>query len=216
MALRDKAPPSLLIAFASTHYADNLQEIVLGLSERLATQNIMGCTGESFVVDGREIEEELCISAWAAWWPDPVEDRLGPQVELTHATFDSTDATFKNLPQLDDNSSIILLADPYSFPTDILLARLNEEHPGVRVIGGMASGATRPGDAKIVHGDNVTSEGAVVAALRNVPLTCVVSPRMPADRRTLRHHESGAQRHIRTRRPSRPWSAQSDLRPTAE
>ncbi len=42
-------------------------------------------------------------------------------------------------------SAILLLGDPFSLPTDLLLEQMNESHPGLpKVLGGMASGIRGP------------------------------------------------------------------------
>ena len=161
-------PPTLLVVFASSHFEDQLQEIAQRVNETLQPQNTMGCTGESIVADELEIEGEPCISIWAAWWPDA-------SINLSHVTFDRENANFVGLPDVSTDSSILLLADPFSFPADVLLAKMNEEKPGTQMIGGMASGASRPGEAKLVFNEKVLEEGCVLATLSGVPITCVVS-----------------------------------------
>ena len=112
----------------------------------------MGCTGESIVADELEIEGEPCVSVWAAWWPDA-------SLSLSHVTYDQSTAGFSGLPGLSTEQSVLLFADPFTFPADVLLARMNDEYAGTQVIGGMASGGTRPGEAKLVFNENVLDEG---------------------------------------------------------
>ena len=46
---------------------------------------------------------------------------------------------------------IIMLADPFTFPADGLLTELNDEPGAPVVVGGLASGGRRPGDAPPVR-----------------------------------------------------------------
>jgi small ligand-binding sensory domain FIST len=46
-------------------------------------------------------------------------------------------------------------------PVDMYLRRFNEDHPGIPVIGGMASGGMGPGDNRLLLGDQVLRDGAV-------------------------------------------------------
>ena len=39
---------------------------------------------------------------------------------------------------------VLLLGDPFTFPIDLFLRRVNEDSPGLRVLGGMASGVRAP------------------------------------------------------------------------
>jgi small ligand-binding sensory domain FIST len=73
-------------------------------------------------------------------------------------------------------SFLLLLGDPFSFPTDHFLERLNEDRPGVPVAGGMASGAAEPGENRLFFGREAIAEGAVAALISGpVRLRTVVS-----------------------------------------
>jgi small ligand-binding sensory domain FIST len=73
-------------------------------------------------------------------------------------------------------SALLLLADPFSFPADKLLVRLNNEHPGVVALGGMASGGRRPEQNRLLLGSRVFSRGAVGVRLHGgVAIRSVVS-----------------------------------------
>ena len=65
-------------------------------------------------------------------------------------------------PDLDDDpSTLLLLADPFSFPVDGFLRRLNEDRPGLTVIGGLASAGGAPGGNRLVLDGEVLEDGAV-------------------------------------------------------
>jgi small ligand-binding sensory domain FIST len=69
---------------------------------------------------------------------------------------------------------VILLSDPYTFPTDAVLSALAHDAPGVPVLGGMASARTGTGDAALFFSDEVRERGAVGAVLSGVEvLPCV-------------------------------------------
>ena len=59
------------------------------------------------------------------------------------------------------NASLLVLGDPFTFPADLLLDRVNEEHPGVPVFGGMASGSSTPGENRLLLGRQALEDGAV-------------------------------------------------------
>jgi small ligand-binding sensory domain FIST len=56
---------------------------------------------------------------------------------------------------------LLLLADPFSIPTDGMLDRLRAKAPTVRVVGGMASTGRAPGGNRLVLDDAVFDNGAV-------------------------------------------------------
>jgi small ligand-binding sensory domain FIST len=69
-----------------------------------------------------------------------------------------------------------MLAEPFSFPADQLLGRLNEDRPGVTILGGMASGGGRPGQNRLLLGPNQIDSGAVAALISGpVSVRSVVS-----------------------------------------
>jgi small ligand-binding sensory domain FIST len=63
-------------------------------------------------------------------------------------------------------SALLLLGDPFTFPTDAFLDQVNNNHVGLRVMGGMASGAREPGQSRLILGDRILSEGAVGALVQ--------------------------------------------------
>jgi small ligand-binding sensory domain FIST len=56
---------------------------------------------------------------------------------------------------------LLLLADPFSIPSDGVLDRLRAKAPGVQVVGGMASTGRAPGGNRLVLDDAVYDDGAV-------------------------------------------------------
>ena len=68
-----------------------------------------------------------------------------------------------------------MVADPFSFPADLLLRHLNEHLPGVTVVGGMASGGPAPGESRLFHDDAVRSTGAVGMHVTGVDVRTLVS-----------------------------------------
>jgi small ligand-binding sensory domain FIST len=70
---------------------------------------------------------------------------------------------------------VILLPDPYSFATDVLLRRLHREAPGVPVLGGLSSGRTFEHTAALFHDELVLESGMVGARLDGVEMLPCVS-----------------------------------------
>ena len=75
-----------------------------------------------------------------------------------------------------DPQSLLLVGDPFSFPVDTLLKDLGQRHPGLPVLGGMASAARGPGGNRLALGSRIFTDGAVGALLGpGVAMTSVVS-----------------------------------------
>jgi small ligand-binding sensory domain FIST len=61
--------------------------------------------------------------------------------------------------------ALVLVGDPFSFPAESFLAWVDAHHPGLRVVGGMASAARGPGGNRLALGTKVRTGGAVGALL---------------------------------------------------
>ncbi len=156
-----EATPDLAFVFTSADRVEACQTIADQICDRLGTECLVGCTGESVVGVGREVEESTALSLWVARMP-------GGHVLPMHLTFERTgeggailgwpDALLHDWPS---RAALLLLGEPYSFPADFLLEWTNREHPDVAVVGGMASGASRPGDSRLILGRQVFTTGAV-------------------------------------------------------
>jgi small ligand-binding sensory domain FIST len=60
---------------------------------------------------------------------------------------------------------LLVLGEPFSFPPEVLLELVNDEHPGVPVIGGMASTASQPGENRLLLSGTAVDTGAVAVLL---------------------------------------------------
>lgn len=153
--LGEGEPADLTLVFASMHHADAFGAIAPSLREAGLGRCLIGCTGESIVGEGQEVEETPALSVWAARLP-------GVEVQARRLTFE--EGEFSSLPG-DARSGVLLLADPFSFPADQYLKVVNAERPGLPVIGGMASGSQRPGQHRLILNDTVFEDGAVAVEL---------------------------------------------------
>jgi small ligand-binding sensory domain FIST len=167
----DDSPPDLALVFVTPPHAAALAEVARTVSATLAPGALLGCAAVSVVGGHREVERGPAMSLWAG--------RTGPVAPL-HLTVEATPEgpTFIGWPDTvpDDASALLLIADPFSFPADALLARLADDHPGLPVVGGLASAAQVPGENRLVFGDGVVAEGAIGAFLGSgVSVATVVS-----------------------------------------
>ena len=79
------------------------------------------------------------------------------------------------VPDLQGAGGALLLPDPYSFPTDAVLAELADRAPGVPVLGGVSSARTLRGQAALFLGERVVPGGAVGVRFDGVELLPCVS-----------------------------------------
>lgn len=69
----------------------------------------------------------------------------------------------------------LLLPDPYSFPSNLLIEHLNTDLPGTTVVGGVVSGGRRRGDTRLFRDRDVLTSGLVGVRLPGAHSVSVVS-----------------------------------------
>lgn len=181
----DATPPDLVVIFASVHHTDAFDDIVASVRALVAPRIVIGATASGIVADEREIEDGPALALFAAVLP---ATHVEP-VRLQH--FDTPDgSTFVGWPDEtgpvapparqpdgegshgDGESTVILLADPFSFPADAFLSRLNTSHPGMAVIGGLTSAARGPGGNRLaLFGLDLDANGVFTGGAVGVVLT---------------------------------------------
>ena len=163
--------PDLLVCFASPHFAGALDDMTHAIRNLLDPAVLLGITTSAVIGDAREVESGPALSVFAARIPNV---RLTPVALRVEETPDG--ASVVGWPDLEGTpETLLLLADPFTFPVDSCMRRLNDDRPGVAVIGGLASGATRPGGNRLVLDARVVADGAVGVFLEGAEITTVVS-----------------------------------------
>ena len=168
------ATPDLVLAFATHHHGPALEGLGPALARATGAAVVAGCTAESVIAGSREVEGRPGIALWAACLPNTTV-RMH---QITAHAGPGGDPAFSRLPAIGkpEDGCMLLLADPYGFPVDAFLARLNEALPGVPAMGGMASGALGPGQTLFFSADGVREAGCTVVAIEGaIELFPVVS-----------------------------------------
>lgn len=159
--------PDLAMLFLSPHHARQAEDLAAMAKRRLVPRCLLGCTGETVVGNGRELEEGPALSLWLGKWKTAVELQpfhlVWERMPEEPSILGWPDGLVGAAP---DQATMLLLGDPFSFPVDDFLRQVNENHPGVRVMGGMASGARGPGQSRLLFNDRVFRQGAVGVLLQ--------------------------------------------------
>ena len=160
----------LVFVFLSAVHVGDVAEAAHALREELAPQRLVGCVAEGVLARGRELEAGPAVAVWAASLP-------GASVQTFHVGVHPTDegVAVDGFPELNDPSLVVLLADPFTFPVSPFLRELNERHPRLPIVGGIAAGAGRPGTQALVVDDEVHEDGAVGATVAGARVKTVVS-----------------------------------------
>jgi len=163
-------PPDLALLFVTPHHRSLVPEAAKLVRDALGPRTLIGCAAQSIVGGRREVEESPGVSLWAG--------RTGP-VRPFHlqVTITPDGPTLTGWPDdIAESSGMLVLADPFSFPTPDFLERMDEDHRGLPLVGGIALAGSEPGDNRLVLDDQVVEEGAVGVLLgAGVHLSTVVS-----------------------------------------
>ena len=155
--------PDLVVAFATHHHGSALDDLGPELVRATGAPAVLGCTAESVIGGGIEVENAAGLSLWAASLPDTRVRTF----EVTSSMGPDDRPIFSALPPVEESrlASLLLLADPFSFPMDPYLSLLNEELPSVPAMGGMASGAMGPGQSLLFTPSGTLESGCVGVVL---------------------------------------------------
>lgn len=161
------ATPDLALVFFSPHHNKEADFLAKELCETLGTEKLLGCSGESIVGTSREVEGTPAISLWLAKFTTGTVTPMYLHLEQTKegGIIDGWPQSIAG--QWSSDTFLLLLGEPYSFPADLLLERLNEDRPGTAVVGGMSSGGDAPGEHRLILGRETYAEGAVAVLVEN-------------------------------------------------
>ena len=169
--------PDLAFVFLSAAHAAAYGEVPALVRRGLGDCPLLGCSGGGVIGAGREVEGGPGLAIAAAAMPeaelslfhvenDGLPDQDSPPERWWEVVGSSPDG----------QPDFVLLADPFSFAADRLIAGLDYAFPGSATIGGLASGAHGPGGNALYVGDEVRTSGAIgVAVAGSVTIDTVVA-----------------------------------------
>ncbi len=169
----------LAVVFFTPDHARHAESLLRSLKKDFGPKHILGCVAESVAGTGVEIEEAPAISLWLARW----EAKRHVSLE-TFELHDEKTSEGRNLLGWPDglieydpaDSVLLVLGDPHTLPVDRLLQGVNENYPGLKLVGGMASGTRGPGSCRLISDRGLFRSGAVGVMLRGeIGLTTIVS-----------------------------------------
>lgn len=163
------AAVDLALVFAGATSPTEIEAGVVAVQERLGARVLVGCGAQGVLGAGRELEEGG-VAVWAA----SLSDAHAETFHLEASATSGSTLAISGMPDLEDADAMILLADPFSFPVEPLLARISSQHPGLPVVGGLASGGG-PGRGVLVRDAEVPRRGAVGVVLSGVDMRPCVS-----------------------------------------
>ncbi len=172
--------PDLAVVFASGAHLAAPEATLEGVYAELSPGSLVGCGAGGVLGCGRELESGTAVAVWAAALGEGSADTFHATVT---AEGDDEPGLLEGMPEPGAEDTLVMLPDPYSFPTDAVLAGLSRDVPGVPVLGGLSSGRTVQGTGALFHDRELLEEGAVGFCLRGVELLpCVSQGAVPLGR----------------------------------
>jgi small ligand-binding sensory domain FIST len=165
----------LAFVFVSSAYGQPIRAAMEGLSDLLEVPTLIAATAEGVLAEGEEHESGPAVAVWLARLPGAMIEPLALEYSKT-----PDGGMFVGWPQAlerdwPDDATLLLIADPFSFPVDAVIRRLDEDHPGVPIVGGMASGGMVPGSNTLVVNSRTYDSGAVGVVIGGGRIRPVVS-----------------------------------------
>lgn len=170
--------PDLAVLFVTGAFAGATDDLAHAVRELLHPRALVGATAVSILAAGREVEARPAVSLFAASWGGRL--RTGPSGARAVRFDTEREGDGWRVQGTDDvavdGATLVLLADPFTFPVDGFVEELTERAPGLTVVGGLASAASGPGGNRLVADGVVTDRGAVGLYLPpGAPVRAVVS-----------------------------------------
>ncbi len=148
--------PDLALLFVRGHDPDAIADMAAAICSLLQPRVLAASTALAVVGGSYEAEQGTAISLWAG--------RVGEVEAVRLATAESAEGTA--VVGMPDSAALgprtlLLLADPFTFPSDAFLRATNEQYPNLRVLGGVASAPGGPGANRLALGQRMYHDGAV-------------------------------------------------------
>ncbi len=161
----DGAQPDLLLAFVSNDHSARYGLLPELVAATFPNALLLGCSAESVIGGGREIEDRPGLSLTAAVLPGVVLHGFRLASELPEP--DAAAAEWQHLVgvRAEDEPAFVLLGDPFTVDAEALVAGLDASFPRAGKIGGLASGGSDPGENALFIGAELFRDGAVGLAL---------------------------------------------------
>jgi small ligand-binding sensory domain FIST len=164
-------PPDVAMLFVTGPHAGALEDIARAVRRLVNPRVLVGATAVSVLGGSQEVEETPGIVLWAARFDVDVEPVRLEAIPTADNLFVAGGGVLNR-----NDGTLLLVADPFSFPVEQVLGHLRDSAPDVAIVGGMASAARGPGGNVLVLDDELFRSGAVGVWLPpTVPITTVVS-----------------------------------------
>lgn len=145
--------------FLTPDHAPVMADVAAVVRSALAPITLVGTTASAVVAGRRGVEDGPGLALFAARLATP-----GRPVRLRAAQH-AEGVAVHGMAELVDTApagaTLVLVVDPFGFPTDAFLGELARHRPDLSVVGGLASGAAEAGGNRLVLDRALHRDGAV-------------------------------------------------------
>ena len=163
-AVLGSEPPDLLLAFVSGPGPARASATSEALRALVPATTFGVLSARGVVTHEHEIEQGVGLSVVAARLPSVDVKPFLVMQDAWAEPIDSVEQFDLRAPGMRGAELVVLLGDPFSLDLDRVLMLFNRWAPGVRVVGGLASAAQRPGGNTVVLNDWMAHEGGFALA----------------------------------------------------
>jgi small ligand-binding sensory domain FIST len=161
----------IAVVFASGAHLAAPEATLEGIHEALGPAELVGCGAAGVIGEMREVEEGTAVSVWAAALDGGEATTFHAEVE----PLGEGEGVLSGLPDLTGAAGALLLADPFTFPTDAVLRELSSSAPMLPLLGGLASARSPDAETPLLLADEVLTSGAVGVRFDGVEILPCVS-----------------------------------------
>lgn len=155
--------PDLAVLFVSGSHLEHMADLVSAVHAMISPATMLAVSAGGVLGGAIEVEKGPAVSLWAG--------TTGPVTPVRMEAFDRS--TILGVPaHLVAGETLLLLADPFSFPMDALFDAMPA---GVAVVGGLASAAGEPGGNRLWIDGVEHSNGAIGVVFPSGVVTTIVS-----------------------------------------
>ena len=168
--------PDLAFVAVSSAHVPHVEQAAATVQTLLDPSAFIGTTASGVVGGAEGVEDAPCIALWAARWDRSVDLHPAHLRALPVGGGGGPSGsgwTFEGLPD-GPSDTLLMVADPYTFPAPEFFNFVARQHGPTAVIGGLASGATSAGGNRLIIGGRVVRQGAVAVPLPSTVLSRVV------------------------------------------
>lgn len=158
-------PPSVAVLFVAGSYVEVLDDVLATLQVLMSPTVLIGCCAGGVIGGAEEVEAGPAMSLWAATGLAASALRL--------KALPGAPPLISGLPdEIEAGSTVVVLADPLTFPVEPLIDVVNGDYPEVAIVGGLASAQ---GYSRVILDDEIHQSGAVGLVFGPGVATTVVS-----------------------------------------